>query len=261
MRNRLALYDSRPQFVAANSLGTHFSEAMPGGCPAKTVSCTGSANQRINGDTHARVNPALAQTHDPNKMSTLVGKSAPAFKAEAVAGSSFTEIELSQFKGDKYVVLFFYPLDFTFVCPTELHAFQERLADFESRNVQVLGCSIDSKFSHFAWLTTPRNKGGIEGVKYPILSDIQRTIARDYDVLSADGVAYRGLFLIDKDGIVRHQLVNDLPLGRSVEEVLRMVDALKHFEHHGEVCPANWSTGKTAMKATQEGVSGYLAVH
>jgi peroxiredoxin (alkyl hydroperoxide reductase subunit C) len=194
-------------------------------------------------------------------MSVLVGKPAPDFRAEAAVGASFSEIQLSSFKGKKYVVLMFYPLDFTFVCPTELHSFQERLADFKARNVEVIGCSIDSKFSHHAWLSTPKKQGGIEGVQYPILSDIHRTIARDYDVLSPDGVAYRGLFLIDKEGIVRHQVVNDLPLGRSVEEVIRTIDALQHFETHGEVCPANWAAGKEAMKATREGVSSYLANH
>jgi len=194
-------------------------------------------------------------------MSVLVGKPAPDFKAEAAVGDSFAEIELSKFKGEKYVVLFFYPLDFTFVCPTELHSFQVHAEEFTKRNVELIGCSIDSKFSHHAWLTTPKNKGGIEGVKYPIISDLNRTIARDYDVLSPAGVAYRGLFLIDKHGIVRHQVVNDLPLGRSVDEVLRTVDALQHFEKHGEVCPADWAVGKAAMKATKEGVADYLSKH
>ena len=194
-------------------------------------------------------------------MSVLVGKPAPDFTADAVHLGQFTSVTLSSYLGSKYVVLFFYPLDFTFVCPTELHAFQEQLAQFHERNVEVLGVSIDSKFSHFAWLGTPKNQGGIEGVKYPLVSDLRRTIAADYDVLSPDGVAYRGLFLIDKKGIVRHQVVNDLPLGRSVEEALRMVDALQHFEECGEVCPANWAKGKDAMQATQQGVSGYLARH
>ena len=194
-------------------------------------------------------------------MSVLVGKLAPDFKADAVHLGQFTEIALSSYRGSKYVVLFFYPLDFTFVCPTELHAFQDSLAEFQKRDVEVLGCSIDSKFSHLAWLTTPKKLGGIEGVQYPLVSDIQRTIARDYDVLSADGVAYRGLFLIDPKGIVRHQVVNDLPLGRSVDEALRMVDALQHFEKHGEVCPANWAKGKDAMKATKDGTAEYLASH
>lgn len=192
-------------------------------------------------------------------MSVLVGKPAPDFTADAVHRGQFTQVNLASYRGSKYVLLFFYPLDFTFVCPTELHAFQERLEAFHERDVEVLGASIDSKFSHFAWLSTPRNQGGIQGVEYPLISDLKRAIARDYDVLSPDGVAYRGLFLIDKEGIVRHQLVNDLPLGRSVEEALRVVDSLQHFEKHGEVCPANWAKGKKAMNATQEGVSGYLA--
>lgn len=192
-------------------------------------------------------------------MSVLVGRQAPNFKADAVVNGDFKEISLSDYKNKKYVVLFFYPLDFTFVCPTELHAFQEKVDEFQKRNAEVIGCSIDSKFSHYAWLSTPKNKGGIEGVKYPLLSDIHRTIARDYNVLSDDGVAFRGLFLIDKNGVVRHQLVNDLPLGRSVDEAVRLLDALQHFEKNGEVCPANWSKGKEAMKATQDGVSNYLA--
>ena len=192
-------------------------------------------------------------------MSVLVGKQAPDFKAEAAVDGQFTEIELSSFRNKKYVVLLFYPLDFTFVCPTELHAFQGRLAEFQKRDVELLGCSIDSKFSHHAWLSTPKKQGGIQGVSFPIVSDIHRTIARDYDVLAPDGVAYRGLFLIDRNGIVRHQVVNDLPLGRAVEEVLRTIDALQHFERHGEVCPADWSAGKEAMKATAEGVAAYLS--
>lgn len=194
-------------------------------------------------------------------MSVLVGKPAPDFKADAVKGLEFTEIQLSSYKGKSPVVLFFYPLDFTFVCPTELHAFQEKLGEFHKRGVEVIGCSVDSKFSHFAWLTTPKKKGGIEGVTYALVSDLHRTIAKDYDVLSDAGVSFRGLFLIDKEGIVRHQVVNDLPLGRNVDEAIRMVDALQHFEKHGEVCPANWSQGKDAMKATAEGVSSYLAAH
>lgn len=194
-------------------------------------------------------------------MSVLVGRQAPNFKADAVVNGDFKEVQLSDYKGKKNVVLFFYPLDFTFVCPTELHAFQEKLAEFHKRDVEVLGCSIDSKFSHFAWLNTAKDQGGIAGVKYPLISDIHRTIARDYDVLSDGGVAFRGLFLIDKNGIVRHQLVNDLPLGRNVDEAIRLVDALAHHEKHGEVCPANWSAGKDAMKATKEGVSTYLAKH
>ena len=192
-------------------------------------------------------------------MSVLVGRQAPNFKAEAVVGGGdFKEIQLSDYRDKKNVVLFFYPLDFTFVCPTELHAFQARHEDFKKRDVELIACSIDSKFSHFAWLNTPANQGGIEGVKYPIVSDIHRTIARDYDVLNDEGVAYRGLFLIDKKGIVRHQVVNDGPLGRSVDEAIRMCDALIHVEKHGEVCPANWHEGEAAIKTTKESVGAYL---
>lgn len=191
-------------------------------------------------------------------MSVLVGKHAPDFSAKAVFGSDIRDISLSNYK-NKYVVLFFYPLDFTFVCPTEMHAFQEKLSDFKSRNVELLGCSVDSEFSHHAWLSTPKNKGGIQGVEYGIISDLGGKIAADYDVLSNDNVAFRAVFLIDPNGIVRHQLVNDLPLGRSVDEVLRTVDALQHVEEHGEVCPANWNKGDDAIEATHESVSSYLS--
>lgn len=207
-------------------------------------------------------------------MAVLVGKQAPDFNAKAVVNGHIVDsFSLSQFNGKKYVVLFFYPKDFTFVCPTELIAFQNDLAEFEARNVAVIGCSTDTEFSHWAWTRTPRNDGGIEGVKYPLVADTNKTIASAYDVLTGsydldmDGnlvasgelVAYRGLFLIDKQGVVRHQIVNDLPLGRSIKEALRMVDALQHFEQHGEVCPMNWEKGEQAMQATHEGVSGYLA--
>jgi peroxiredoxin (alkyl hydroperoxide reductase subunit C) len=192
-------------------------------------------------------------------MSVLVGRQAPNFKAAAVVGGGdFKEIQLSDYRDKKYVVLFFYPLDFTFVCPTELHAFQEKYEDFKKRDIELIACSIDSKFSHFAWLNTPKSQGGIEGVKFPLVSDIHRTIARDYDVLNDDGVAYRGLFLIDKKGMVRHQVVNDGPLGRSVDEALRTCDALLHVEKHGEVCPANWRAGDEAIKTTKESVGAYL---
>ncbi len=193
-------------------------------------------------------------------MSVLVGKSAPDFKATAVKGSEMiNDFTLSQYKGKKYVVLFFYPLDFTFVCPTELHAFNSKLPEFEKRNTEVIAVSVDSQFSHAAWLRTPIAEGGIEGVKYPLVSDLNKTIANDYGVLvEGAGIAYRGLFLIDKDGIVRHQVVNDLPLGRNVDEALRMVDALQFHEENGEVCPANWSPGKNAMKPTQDGLEEYF---
>ncbi len=191
----------------------------------------------------------------------LVGKQAPDFSVKAVVngGEVVDEYSLSGFKGQKYVVLFFYPLDFTFVCPTELHAFQEKLPQFEKRHVQVIGCSVDSWFSHQAWLNTPKAKGGIHGVTYPILADFNKTIARDYGVLAEPlGAAYRGLFLIDKNGVVRHQVVNDLPLGRSVDETLRMVDALQFFEKHGEVCPADWKEGKKGVKPSSKGLEEYF---
>ena len=208
-------------------------------------------------------------------MAVLVGKKAPSFKATAVInGEEFEEnFSLDQYIGNKHVVLFFWPYDFTFVCPTEILAFQERLADFEKRNVAVVGVSIDSHFTHFAWLNTPKDKGGIQGVTFPLVADTSKTIATNFDVLAGEysyneagemefvgePAAYRGLFLIDKDGIVRHQLVNDLPLGRNVEEAIRMVDALQHFEEKGEVCPANWEQGQEAILETRESVSNYLA--
>jgi peroxiredoxin (alkyl hydroperoxide reductase subunit C) len=193
-------------------------------------------------------------------MSVLVGKKAPDFKAVAVHEHKVIEnFTLSQFKG-KYVVLFFYPLDFTFVCPTELHAFAHNLAEFHKRDTEVVAVSVDSHFSHLAWLATPKSRGGIEGVHYPIVSDINKTISADYDVLvEGRGIAYRGLFLIDREGIVRHQVVNDLPLGRSIEEALRMVDALQFFEKNGEVCPVNWKKGDKAMKPDQKGLEEFFA--
>lgn len=188
----------------------------------------------------------------------LVGKKAPEIKAKAVTGNQIHDFSLSKLQG-KYVVIFFYPLDFTFVCPTELHAFQEKLPEFKKRGAEVIGCSVDSCYSHAAWLNTSKAKGGIEGVSYPIISDLQKTIARDYDVLKEDeGITYRGLFLIDRDGIVRHQLINDLPLGRSVDEVIRLLDALIFHEKHGEVCPANWKAGLKAMKPTEQGLVEYF---
>ncbi|MBF5050605.1 Thioredoxin peroxidase [Candidatus Clavichlamydia salmonicola] len=191
-------------------------------------------------------------------MGVLVGKKAPDFSVKAIVDGQEKDVSLSSFLG-QYVYLFFYPLDFTFVCPTELHAFQEKMSEFQQRNTVVLGCSIDSWFSHAAWLKTPKTQGGIEGVTYPLLSDINKHLARAYDVLKEDmGVAYRGSFLIDKEGIVRHQVVNDLHLGRSVEEALRMVDALIFFEKNGEVCPANWKKGAEGMRATSEGLQDYF---
>ena len=192
-------------------------------------------------------------------MAVLVGKPAPDFKAQAVlADGSFAEVSLSSLKG-KYVVLFFYPLDFTFVCPSEIIAFDHKLAEFKEANCEVLGVSVDSHFSHWAWKNTAVEKGGIGPIQYPLVADLTKQIARDYDVLTADGsVAYRGLFLIDREGVVRHQVVNDLPLGRNVDEALRMLDALQFTEEHGEVCPANWNKGRKGMKPSAEGVASYL---
>ncbi len=193
-------------------------------------------------------------------MSVLVGKHAPDFIASAVLadGSMQADFKLSDFAG-KYVVLFFYPLDFTFVCPTELIAFSKRIKEFNERNVQVIGCSIDSQFTHLAWRNTPVDDGGIGQVAYPLVADIKHTICQAYDVEFEDaGVAYRGSFLIDKEGVVRHQVVNDLPLGRNVDEMLRMIDALQFTEKYGEVCPAGWNKGDEGMKANKEGVASYL---
>ncbi|NOZ78341.1 MAG: peroxiredoxin [Acidobacteria bacterium] len=193
---------------------------------------------------------------------SLVTKPAPDFKATAVMGdNSFEEISLSQYRG-KYTILFFYPLDFTFVCPTEIIAFDKHLEEFEKLDCQVLGVSIDSQFSHWAWKNTPVDHGGIGAIRYPLVADITKRISRDYGVLLEDaGVALRGLFLIDKEGIVRHQVINDLGLGRSVEEALRVLKALQHLETYGEVCPADWHEGDEAMKPTAEGVAHYLAEH
>ena len=189
---------------------------------------------------------------------SIVGKKAPEIRAKAVAKNQIFDFSLSDYLG-QYVVLFFYPLDLTFVCPTELHAFQEKLKEFESRNAQVVGCSVDSCYSHLAWLNTSKLKGGIQGVSYPILSDLLKKISSDYGVLKEEeGIAYRGLFLIDREGLIRHQLVNDLPLGRSVDEVIRLLDALIFHEQHGEVCPANWTLGSAAMKPTEEGLAEYF---
>jgi len=189
---------------------------------------------------------------------SLIGKKVPDFKVKAVTQGVTADFSLSDNMG-KYTVFFFYPLDFTFVCPTELHAFQEKLHEFKQRNAEVVGCSIDSPFTHAAWLNTPKSKGGIEGVSYPLVSDINKTIAKAFDVLKEDdGIAYRGLFLIDRTGIVRHQVVNDLPIGRSVDEALRVLDALIFHEENGEVCPANWKAGEKSMKATDEGLLAYF---
>ena len=194
-------------------------------------------------------------------MSVLVGKQAPEFTAAAVMadGSINENFSLSDYKG-KYVVLFFYPLDFTFVCPSELIAFDHRIKEFEARGVQVIGCSIDSQFTHAAWRNTAVNDGGIGEVAYPLVADVKHEICQAYDVEFGDaGVAFRGSFLIDKDGAVMHQVVNHLPLGRNVDEMLRMVDALQFHEEHGEVCPAGWNKGDKGMVADTDGVASYLA--
>ncbi|MDP8239464.1 MAG: peroxiredoxin [Candidatus Hatepunaea meridiana] len=194
-------------------------------------------------------------------MSSLVTKEAPDFTAQAVMpDNSFKELKLSDYRG-KYVILFFYPLDFTFVCPSEIIAFDKMIEKFRSKNAQVIGVSVDSHFTHWAWRNTPVEKGGIGQVRYPLVADLSKNISRDYGVLINDSVALRGLFLIDKDGIVRHSVINDLSLGRNVDEALRMLDALKFTEEHGEVCPANWKEGDEAMKPTSEGVADYLAKH
>lgn len=193
-------------------------------------------------------------------MAVLVGKQAPDFTATAVYGDNeIKPLTLSSYKG-KYVVMFFYPLDFTFVCPSELIAFDHRLDEFKQRGVEVIGVSIDSQFTHLAWKNTPVEKGGIGQVQYPLVADVKHEICRAYDVeFEPAGVAFRGSFLIDKNGVVRHQVVNDLPLGRNVDEMLRMVDALQFTEEHGEVCPAGWSKGKKGMKPSTDGVAAYLA--
>jgi peroxiredoxin (alkyl hydroperoxide reductase subunit C) len=193
-------------------------------------------------------------------MAVLVNKQAPDFKVTAATGPNESkEIKLSDYKDKKYVVLFFYPKDFTFVCPTEIHAFQDALGEFESRNAVVLGVSTDTENSHQAWLRTPKNDGGIQGVTYPLLADVLKSISRDYDVLDeAAGIAYRATFIINKSGLVMAQNVSHRPIGRSVEEALRLLDAVQYNEEHGEVCPAGWTKGKKAMKGSNEGVRAYF---
>jgi peroxiredoxin (alkyl hydroperoxide reductase subunit C) len=210
-------------------------------------------------------------------MSTLVGRKAPHFSAGAVVngGTVVNGFSLDQYIGKKHVVFFFYPKDFTFVCPSELHAFQSRLADFEARGCAVVACSTDTEESHWGWLQMDKAAGGIKGITYPVVADTAKTISMNYGVLAGDYdyneegqveatgpmIAYRGLFLIDKSGVVQHALINNFPLGRNVDEALRMVDALQFFEENGEVCPANWTKGAEGMKATHEGVAQYLAAH
>lgn len=192
---------------------------------------------------------------------SLVTKEAPDFTATAVMpDNTFSELKLSDYKG-KYTILFFYPLDFTFVCPSELIAFDKKLAQFKKRNCEVISVSIDSEFTHLAWKNTPVENGGIGNIQYPMIADITKNISKDFGILFNGAVALRGLFLIDKEGIVRHQVVNDLPLGRNIDEALRMLEALQFVEKYGEVCPANWEEGKSSMKATPKGVAEYLAAH
>jgi peroxiredoxin (alkyl hydroperoxide reductase subunit C) len=208
---------------------------------------------------------------------SLVGKKAPLFKAGAVINGDeiIEDFSLEQYLGKNEVIFFFYPKDFTFVCPTEIHAFQEKLAEFEKRGVKVVGCSTDTEETHLAWLMTPKDNGGIEGVTYPIVADVSKTIATNFGVLGGDydyneegelefdgaPIAFRGTFLIDKEGIVRHEYINFFPLGRNIDDTLRIVDAWQYHEKFGEVCPANWEEGKDAMQATREGVASYLSTH
>ena len=194
-------------------------------------------------------------------MSVLVGKKAPDFTAAAVMGNNQIneKFNLTEYLDGGLGVLFFYPLDFTFVCPSEILAFNSKVSEFKERGVELLGCSIDSHFSHLAWRNTPLEKGGIGTIDYPLIADVTKNIARDYGVLFNESVALRGLFLIDKEGIVKHSTINDLPLGRNVEEALRVVDALQYTETHGEVCPANWKKGEEAISATRESTGAYLA--
>ncbi len=209
---------------------------------------------------------------------SLTGKKAPYFIAPAIInGEEIVEnFSISQYIGKKNVVLFFYPKDFTFVCPTEIHAFQEKLADFEKRDTVVIGCSTDTEETHLAWLNTPKANGGIEGVTFPIIADTAKTISMNFGVLGGEytlnsdtrkwtfigkPIAYRGTFIIDKKGIVRHESVNDFSLGRNIDEYIRIVDAQLHVEKYGEVCPANWEEGKEAMEASTEGVADYFSTN
>ena len=208
----------------------------------------------------------------------LVGKKAPQFSTGAVINGEeiVDSFSLDQYIGKKNVLFFFYPKDFTFVCPTEIHAFQEKLAEFEKRDTIVVGCSTDTEETHLAWLATAKDNGGIEGVTYPLVADVSKVVSLNYGVLAGEyafnndtrtwsfsgaPIAYRGTFLIDKEGIVRHESVNDLPLGRNIDEYIRLVDAQLHVEKYGEVCPANWEEGEAAMQATKEGVAAYLSAN
>lgn len=193
-------------------------------------------------------------------MPTLVGHPAPDFKANVVMpNNEIVETSLADLRQDKYAIVFFYPLDFTFVCPSEIIAFDAKLDEFKKRDCAIIGVSVDSQYTHWAWKNTPVEKGGIGNIQYPLVADLSKDIARQYGVLHGNAVALRGLFLIDRKGVVRHALVNDLPLGRSVDEAIRVLDALQFTDTHGEVCPANWKQGAEGMKATQAGVADYLA--
>jgi peroxiredoxin (alkyl hydroperoxide reductase subunit C) len=205
--------------------------------------------------------PNIRKIHKESLM--LVTKKAPDFTATTVLGNNqiVDNFNLYENLGEKGAVLFFYPLDFTFVCPSELIAFDHRLESFTERGINVIGVSVDSQFSHFAWKNTPVNQGGIGQVRYPLVADLNKQISRDYDVLLGDSVALRGSFLIDADGTVRHAVVNDLPLGRNIDEMLRMIDAMLFTNEHGEVCPAGWAKGDAGMKASTEGVAEYLTAH
>ncbi|CAK8163042.1 peroxiredoxin 2/4 [Candidatus Xenohaliotis californiensis] len=195
-------------------------------------------------------------------MSTLVGKPAPHFNIPAVMpDDSFANINLTDFLHKKYTLLFFYPLDFTFVCPTEIIAFNNRISQFEALDTKILGASIDSQYTHLAWKSTPINKGGIGDIQYPLISDINKTLAKDFGVLADDGVALRGTFLIDKTGIVRHESVNDLPIGRNVKEILRIIESLQHYESSGNVCPAGWQTDKESLAANKLSIADYLTTN
>lgn len=194
-------------------------------------------------------------------MSSMVTQEAPDFVAQAVmADNEFAELKLSDYRG-KHVILFFYPLDFTFVCPSEIIAFDKKIDEFRAKGAEVIGISVDSHFTHLAWKQTPVERGGIGPIRYPLVADLDKSISRSFGILSGEAVALRGLYLIDKHGIVRHQVVNDLNLGRSVDEAMRMLDALQFTEKFGEVCPADWHEGQEAMKASAEGVAAYLSKH
>ncbi len=192
-------------------------------------------------------------------MYSLIQKPAPDFLADAIMkNNTFKKINLSEYQGKKYVILFFYPLNFTFVCPTEIIALSKKIKEFNERNVQVLGISVDSKFTHLAWKKTNIENGGIGPIKFPLISDISKEIARDYGVLINDSIALRGTFLIDKKGIIRHANVNDLPIGRNIHEILRIIDALQFFEKYGNVCPADWKKGKEGIQENPESIANYL---